>query len=69
MALRVVETVVGSEFCVANCRLPLSVAAGVGIIRPGDTPASVMRRADDAMYQFKPGGKERRLSRLPVTAE
>jgi diguanylate cyclase (GGDEF)-like protein len=69
MALRVVETVVGSEFCIADCRLPLSVAAGVGVIRPGDTPASVMRRADEAMYQFKPGAKNRLRRPAPLPAE
>ncbi|MBA2771697.1 MAG: GGDEF domain-containing protein, partial [Sphingomonas sp.] len=46
MALRIVETVVGSQFCVDGCCLPLSVAVGVGAIRADDDPQSVIARAD-----------------------
>ena len=53
MALRIVETVVGSEFCVAGSCLPLSVAVGVGTIKPGDTVKSVIQRADKEMYRVK----------------
>lgn len=53
MALRVVENVVGSQFCVDGSCLPLSVAVGVGPIRPGDTPQSVIERADKEMYRVK----------------
>lgn len=53
MALRIVETVMGSEFCVAGSCLPLSVAVGVGTIKPGDTAKSVIERADKEMYRVK----------------
>lgn len=53
MGLRVVETVVGAQFCVNGSCLPLSVAVGVGVIRPGDTVQSVMDRADREMYRVK----------------
>jgi diguanylate cyclase (GGDEF)-like protein len=53
MALRVVETVLGSQFCVNGSCLPLSVAVGVGKIEPGDTPHAVMERADRQMYRVK----------------
>lgn len=53
MALRVVETVVGSEFCVDGKCLQLSVAVGVGKIEPGDTPEAVLARADKEMYRVK----------------
>jgi diguanylate cyclase (GGDEF)-like protein len=53
MGLRVVETVVGSKFCVNGSCLPLSVAVGVGMIKLGDNPLSVMRRADEEMYRLK----------------
>lgn len=53
MALRVVETVVGSQFCVDGSCLPLSVAVGVGMIQPGDKPQSVIKRADRQMYRVK----------------
>jgi diguanylate cyclase (GGDEF)-like protein len=53
MALRIVETVMGSEFCVAGSCLPLSVAVGVGPIKPGDDAKSVIERADKEMYRVK----------------
>lgn len=53
MGLRVVERIVSSQFCVNGAWLPLSVAVGVGAIQPGDTPQSVMTRADKAMYRVK----------------
>lgn len=53
MALRVVETVVESQFSVGGRCLPLSVAVGVGVIQPGDKPQSVIERADREMYRVK----------------
>jgi diguanylate cyclase (GGDEF)-like protein len=53
MALRVVETVDECEFCVDGVCLPLSVAIGVGMLEPGDTPETVLARADKEMYRIK----------------
>lgn len=53
MALRIVETVVGSQFCVEGNCLPLSVAVGVGAINADDDPQSVIARADKEMYRVK----------------
>ena len=53
MALRIVETVVGSQFCIESACLTLSVAVGVGVIQPGDTPQAVIDRADKEMYRVK----------------
>jgi diguanylate cyclase (GGDEF)-like protein len=53
MALRVVETVDECRFCVNDVCLPLSVAIGVGIIEAGDTPETVLARADKEMYRIK----------------
>jgi diguanylate cyclase (GGDEF)-like protein len=53
MGLRVVEKVVAQQFCVNGRWLRLSVAVGVGAIRPGDTPETVIARADKAMYRVK----------------
>ena len=53
MALRVVETVDECEFCVDGACLPLSVAIGVGMIQRGDTPETVLARADKEMYRIK----------------
>ena len=33
--------------------MPLSVAIGVTLIERGDTPATVLARADQAMYRVK----------------
>ena len=53
MALRVVETVDECRFCVNDVCLPLSVAIGVGMIEAGDTPETVLARADKEMYRIK----------------
>ena len=53
MALRIVATVVGSEFCVEGCCLPLSVAVGVAAINADDDPQMVISRADKEMYRVK----------------
>ena len=52
-ALRVIEAVDEAQFCVEGTCLPLSVAIGVGVIEPGDTPLSVLARADKEMYRIK----------------
>ena len=52
-ALRIVETVDEHAFRVNSTLLPLSVAVGVAEIRPGDTPESVLVRADREMYRIK----------------
>jgi diguanylate cyclase (GGDEF)-like protein len=53
MVLRVVETVDECQFCLKGVCLPLSVAVGVGVIQRGDTPESVLARADKEMYRIK----------------
>ena len=56
MALRVVETVDECQFCIKDVCLPLSVAIGVGMIQPGDSPEAVFARADKEMYRIKAVG-------------
>ena len=58
-ALRVVETVDDSQFCVNGTCLPLSVAVGVGTIQARDTPEAVLARADTSMYRIKGAGTAR----------
>lgn len=53
MALRIVETIVSAQYCLEDECLPLSVAVGVATIREGDTPISVIDRADKEMYRVK----------------
>lgn len=53
-AERLVSRIAVCEFCFQGTCLPLSVAIGVAVIEPGDTPETVMARADEAMYREKP---------------
>ncbi len=53
MALRIVETVNQCEFRVGAVCVALSVAVGVGVVLPGDTPEAVIERADKEMYRIK----------------
>jgi diguanylate cyclase (GGDEF)-like protein len=53
MALRIVERVTSSEFSADGRSLRLSVAVGVGMIKPEDTPQDAIRRADEQMYRVK----------------
>ena len=61
-ALRVVETVDDSQFCVNGTCLSLSVAVGVGTIQAGDTPEAVLARADTSMYRIKAPGRPSRTT-------
>lgn len=53
MGLPVIEKVTGSALWVNGTWLRLSVAVGVSLIEAGDTPQSVMARADSAMYRVE----------------
>jgi diguanylate cyclase (GGDEF)-like protein len=52
-AERLVESIAGEEFLFEGAPIPLSVAIGVTLIEEGDTPATVLARADKAMYRVK----------------
>lgn len=52
-ATRLVDLICSCEFSHDGDELPLSVAIGVGMIGPDDTPDSVMARADEEMYRRK----------------
>jgi diguanylate cyclase (GGDEF)-like protein len=52
-ASRLVDQVAGAEFCFEGTCLPLSIAIGFTHIELGDSPESVMDRADEAMYRHK----------------
>lgn len=52
-AERLVNLVAGDDFLFDGRPMPLSVAVGVTMIEAGDTPASVVARADRAMYCVK----------------
>ena len=52
-AQRVVGLITDCEFCFKGMCLPLSIAVGIAVIEPNDTPETVMSRADKAMYREK----------------
>src|SRR5688500_17891094 len=52
-AARIADQVAGCEFCFDGTCLPLSIAIGFTPIQQGDSPESVMGRADEAMYRHK----------------
>jgi diguanylate cyclase (GGDEF)-like protein len=52
-AERLVDAIAGNEFLFEGTPIPLSVAIGVTLIETGDAPATVLARADKAMYRVK----------------
>ncbi|WP_158582022.1 GGDEF domain-containing protein [Sphingomonas edaphi] len=52
-AERLVDRIASEDFLFEGLPMPLSVAIGVTLIQPGDTPATVLARADKAMYRVK----------------
>jgi GGDEF domain-containing protein len=45
--------IASEDFLFEESPMPLSVAIGVTLIEKGDTPATVLARADKAMYRVK----------------
>ncbi|HVF36987.1 MAG TPA: GGDEF domain-containing protein [Sphingomicrobium sp.] len=52
-AKRLVEAIAAEEFLFEGAAMPLSVAIGVTLLEKGDTPATILARADKAMYRVK----------------
>jgi diguanylate cyclase (GGDEF)-like protein len=52
-AARLADQVADCEFCFEGTCLPLSIAIGFTPVQQGDSPLSVMDRADEAMYRHK----------------
>ena len=52
-AARLADQVADCEFCFEGTCLPLSIAIGFTPIEVGDSPDSVLDRADEAMYREK----------------
>ena len=53
IAERLVDMIAGEDCLYQGQPMPLSVAIGVTLIEAGDTPATVLARADQAMYRVK----------------
>ena len=45
-----------------NKRLLITFSAGVAQFQPGETPESIFKRADEALYRAKKGGKNQILT-------
>jgi diguanylate cyclase (GGDEF)-like protein len=52
-AERLVDGIARQDFLFEGTPIPLSVAIGVTLIEKGDTPATILARADKAMYRVK----------------
>ena len=52
-AERLVDSIACEDFLFEGTPIPLSVAIGLTLIQSGDTPATVLSRADKAMYRVK----------------
>ncbi|MCY7399226.1 MAG: GGDEF domain-containing protein [Sphingomonas bacterium] len=52
-ARRLANLVAGDDFLFDGQPVPLSVAIGMTVVEPGDTPTAVLARADQAMYRVK----------------
>ena len=50
---RLVDSIAAEEFLFEGIAIPLSVAIGFTLIEDGDTPATILARADKAMYRVK----------------
>ena len=52
-AERLVDSIAREDFLFEGTPIPLSVAIGVTLIEKGDTPCTILARADKAMYRVK----------------
>ena len=52
-AERLVDSIAGEDLPYEGAAMPLSVAIGVSMLEPGDTPSLVLSRADREMYRVK----------------
>ncbi|MDV3256927.1 MAG: GGDEF domain-containing protein [Sphingomonas sp.] len=52
-AQRLVDSIACEDFMFEGAPLPMSVAIGMTLIEKGDTPATILARADKAMYRVK----------------
>jgi diguanylate cyclase (GGDEF)-like protein len=52
-AERLVDSIACEDFLFEGTPIPMSVAIGLTLIQQGDTPATVLARADKAMYRVK----------------
>ncbi len=52
-AERLVDSIAREDFLFEGTPIPLSVAIGVTLVEKGDTPPTILARADKAMYRVK----------------
>ncbi len=52
-AQRLVDSIACEDFLFEGTPLPMSVAIGMTLVERGDTPATILARADKAMYRVK----------------
>jgi diguanylate cyclase (GGDEF)-like protein len=49
----------GSEYSFEGTRIPVTLSLGVAVLSGGDVPETVHKRADEALYAAKRGGRNR----------
>ncbi len=52
------QTVAGAAFAFEGRTIPVTVSLGVAVLRPGETPESLVARADAALYEAKRAGRD-----------
>ncbi len=63
IADRLREAVASTPFNYRGKRRSVTISCGITEFRPGDTPLIVYKRADQALYEAKNGGRNRCISR------
>ena len=60
------SSISGQPVDVDGLRLPVTSSIGVAWLRAGESPTELLRRADEALYQAKRGGRDRVVSDLDL---
>jgi diguanylate cyclase (GGDEF)-like protein len=57
IAVEILAAVAGRPFAIEEATIHITVSLGLSMVQPGDGPLTLLRRADDALYASKRGGR------------